>query len=150
KRLPADAKSQSHWLNLLRAPDVAVRQLALEKVGDRDTDEVAEALLEQLRHPDPALRQAALTRLSQSKNGRQALTGALLGAENSDRAWALAKAQVPFAKDFPKDWREEVFAQAAEYVEANDRRADALLFLLREADATDLRDRLEERAVALR
>ena len=42
------------WLSLLHAPDVAGRPLALEKLGDRDTPEVAAALLEQLRHPDRA------------------------------------------------------------------------------------------------
>ncbi len=56
-------------------------------------------------------------------------------------------AQAPFARKYPPDWREKVFAQACEYLEANDRRADALLFLLREADAVELRDRLEQRAI---
>jgi HEAT repeat protein len=150
KRLPFDARSQAHWLTLLQAADVAARQLALEKIGDRDSAEVAEALLAQLSHPDAALRDAALGRLSRLKKGREELTAALLGAETADRAWALAKAQTPYAKDFPTDWREKVFDQAARFVEAGDRRADALLFLLRETDAADLRDRLEQRAVALR
>jgi hypothetical protein len=150
KRLPADAKSQPHWLNLLRAPDVAVRRLALEKVGDRDNADVAGALLEQLSHPDALLREAALARLSRSKRGREALTEAFLGAETPDRAWALARAQAPFAKDYPAGWRDEVFEHAAGYVEKGDRRADALLYLLREVDAADLHDRLEERAAALR
>jgi hypothetical protein len=150
KRLPADAKSQSYWLDLLRTADVAVRRLALEKIGDRDTAEVAGALLQQLNHPDSGLREAALARLCSAKRGREALTAALLGADTADRAWFLARAQAPFAKDYPADWRDKVFARAADYVEANDRRADALLFLLREADAADLHERLEERAVALR
>ncbi len=40
-----------------------------------------------------------------------------------------------------------MFAQACKYLEDNDRRADALLFLLREADAAELRQQLEERAI---
>jgi HEAT repeat protein len=150
RRLPADAKSQPYWLNLLRAPDVGVRQLALEKIGDRDTSEVAAALLEQLDHPVPALRDAAVARLARSAKGREALTGALLNADSADRARSLANVQAPFVKEYPKAWRDRVFEQAARYVDGNDRRAEPLLFLLREADATDLRDRLEERAVALR
>jgi HEAT repeat protein len=150
RRLSVDAKSQKQWLTLLQAPDVAARHLALEKVGDRDTAEVAEALVAQLSHPDAALRDAALSRLSKLKKGREALTAALLESQNADRAWALAKAQAPFAKEYPSSWREQVFDHAARYGEAGDRRADALLFLLRETDPADLRERLEERAVALR
>jgi hypothetical protein len=150
RRVPADAKSQPYWLNMLRARDVGIRQLALEKIGDRDSADVAAALLEQLDHAVPALREAALARLTRTAKGREALTGALLAAENPDRAWNLARAQAAFAKDFPKGWREKVFDTSGRYVEASDRRADPLLFLLREADAADLHDRLEERAVALR
>jgi HEAT repeat protein len=146
KRLPVDDRAVPEWLALLRAPDVAVRQLALEKLGDRDTQEVADALLEQLRHPDRALRDAALARLTRLEHGRNALTAALLGAESADQAWPLARAQVPFAKDYPPSWRDEVFAQACSHLEAEDRQADPLLFMLREADAPDLRDRLEQRA----
>jgi hypothetical protein len=150
KRLPVDAKSESHWLELLRAPDVAVRRLALEKVGDRDAAEVAEALVQQLSHPDSGLREAALERLSRTKKGREALTNSLLSAVSPDRAWAMARAQAPIAKDYSEDWRNKVFEEAVRYVEGADRRADPLLFLLREGDAADLNERLEERAVALR
>jgi hypothetical protein len=150
QRLPITDRGASDWTALLRAPDVAVRRLALEKVGDRDTDDVAEALMEQLRHPDRGLRDAALARLTRLKHGRTALTAALLTAESADQAWPLAKAQAPFARDYPPEWREEVFDKACAYLEAGERRADPLLFLLRESDAADLRDRLEQRALAHR
>ena len=42
---------------------------------------------------------------------------------------------------------EKVFAQVCDYLEANDRRADSLLFLLREADAAEVRQLLEDRAI---
>src|SRR5262249_35054517 len=45
---------------------------------------------------------------------------------------------------------ERLLAQAFDYLEAGDRRADPLLFLLRETDARALRDRLEEKGLALR
>ena len=147
KNLPAGDRAVTEWLTLLEAADVAVRKLALEKIGDRDTAEVADALLRQLDHPDRSLRDAALARLARLKQGQKALTTALLEAESPDRVWMLARTQAPFAAGYPPEWREKVFAQACKYLEANDRRADALLFLLREADAAELRERLEQRAI---
>lgn len=147
KNLPVGERTATEWLTLLQASDVAVRKLAMAKIGDRDSAEVAEALLQQLHHPDRSLRDEALSRLSQLKHGQKALTAALLTADSPDRAWMLARAQGPFARKYPPEWREQVFAQVCDYLEANDRRSDALLFLLREADAAELRQRLEERAV---
>jgi HEAT repeat protein len=150
RNLPAGDRALPEWLSLLQAPDVAVRQVAMEKVGDRDTAEVADALVQQLHHPNRALREGALARLTKLEQGRKALTKALLEAESPDQAWSLARAQAPFAKDYPPAWREKVFAQACSSLEAGDRRADPLLYLLREADAAELRDRLEQRALSWR
>jgi HEAT repeats len=147
KRLPVTDKALPDWLALLDAPDVTGRRLALEKVGDCDTEEVAAALLGQLRHPDRALREAALNYLAKLKHGRQALTTALLEAETPDQAWTLARTQVPLVGSYPEGWRDKVFGQACAYLEADDRRAEPLLFLLRETDGHDLRDRLEARAL---
>jgi HEAT repeat protein len=148
--LTVNERSLTEWLSLFEAPDVAVRRMALEKLGDRDSATVAEALLKQLNHSDRALREAALARLTKLEQGRKALTAALFDAENVDRAWQMAKAQASFVKDYPAKWREEVFDKACTYLEASDRRADALLFLLREAEPAELRDRLEQRALACR
>jgi hypothetical protein len=103
-----------------------------------------------MSHPDRALREEALAKLARLDAGRKALAQALLDADTPDRAWALAKAQTPFAREYPAAARDKVFAQACKYLEADDRRADALLFLLRESDAADLRERVEARAVAFR
>jgi HEAT repeat protein len=148
--LPTSERTVPEWLSLLQAPDVGVRRLALEKVGDKDSAEVADALLGQLDHPDRGLREQALAGLARLEQGRKALTKALLAADTPDRAWILARAQAPFVKDYPSAWRQTLFAQAGKHLEASDRRAEALFFLLREADPADLRDRLEERALALR
>src|SRR5262249_33087913 len=52
KNLPPNDRALPSWLSLLRhAADVAVRQLALERVADRDSAEVADALLQQISHP---------------------------------------------------------------------------------------------------
>ncbi len=138
------------WLTLFDAPDVAVRRLVLEKLGDRDTEAVAAALLRQLRHPDRPLREEALGRLAQLSTGRAALAEALLNADTPDVAWALARIQEPFVAGYDAAHQRRLFNQVCTYLEAADRRADALLHLLRAADAPGLRDRLEERALALR
>src|SRR5262249_18720645 len=83
KNLPVEARAVPEWLTLLEAADVAVRKLAMEKVGDRDSTEVADALLRQLNHPDHSLRDGALARLTRLKLGQKALTGALLEADSA-------------------------------------------------------------------
>jgi hypothetical protein len=138
------------WLPLFDAPDVAGRRLALEKLGDRDTPAVAGALLRQLRHPDRALRADSLSHLAKLAAGRKALAEALLAADSPDAAWTLARTQEPFVGAYDAKLRERLFAQACEYLEAGDRRADPLLHLLRVADAPGLRDRIEGRGLALR
>jgi HEAT repeat protein len=150
KRLPVAEKSAADWLTLFDAPDVAARRLAIEKLGERDKEEVAAALLRQLQHPDRALRDAALACLAKQEHGREALTAALLDAETPDAAWTLARTLAPIARDFPASWREQVFKKARTYLEDDDRRTDPLLFLLRDTDAHDLKERLEERALSWR
>ncbi len=118
---------------------------AFEKVGDRDTAETAAALCADCVTPTAAF-DAALGRLTRLKQGprryRRAAGGGIVRSSLADGA-----AQAPFAKDYPPAWRDEVFEKTCEYLEAADRRADPLLFLLRESDAADLRDRLEQRAL---
>lgn len=149
-RLPVTDKQLPEWLALLYAPDVAARRLALDKIGPRDTPELAEALMAQLPHADKALRDAARSKLALMEHGRQALAGAVLKAANPDEAWALARSIAPFAAGFAPKMREELFERACEFLEANDHRADALLFLLKEADAVGLRDQIHDYAVARR
>jgi hypothetical protein len=138
------------WLPLFEAPDVAVRRLAMEKLGDREKPEVATALLRQLQHPDRALHSEALSRLSTLAVGRTALAAGLLSEESLDAAWGLARAQEALVGRYDDRTREAIFDRACEYIEAGDRRAEPLLHLLRVADAPALRDRLEERGIAPR
>lgn len=138
------------WLGLFEASDVAARRLALEKLSDTDSAQVADALITQIHHPDRAYRDAVLARLAAMPAGQKALETALLDAETPDAAWTVARGMAPFAKDFSRDRLDKVFARAAKDLEANDRRADPLFFLLREADAAGLQERLAEKAAALR
>lgn len=150
KAVPVSGKNLKDWLPLFAAPDVAVRRFAIERLGGQDAAEVASGLVNQLKHPDRALHDQALAVLSKLKHGREALAGALLQAEHADAAWTLARAQAAMAKDYAAPLRTKLFAKACTYLEADDRRADAFLFLLRESDPKDLRDRLSERALVLR
>ncbi len=144
------AKASAQWLALFQAPDVAVRRFAVEKLGDRDAADVALALLEQLHHGDAGLYDQALARLSELKAGRKALVDALLEADNPDRAWRMARAQSAWAKELPAAARTQIYNLACKYLEAGDRRSDALLFLLREDDTAALHGKLAARALALR
>jgi hypothetical protein len=138
------------WLGLFKAPDVAVRRLALDKLADHDSPDIAAALLPDLSHPDRSYREAVLARLAAMSAGQKALEAALLDAPTPDAAWSLARALMPFLKGFSKAHLDKIFAQACKYLGAGDRRSEPMVFVLREADAAAFRERLEEKAVACR
>jgi HEAT repeat protein len=150
QNLPVQSKSLEDWYGLLKAPDVAVRRLALAKLKEQDNAELAELLLPDLKHPDRAYRDEVLQQLSTMEAGRKAVIDALLEAENADSAWTLARAAAPRIKELPKPMRQKIFAAVCGFLEEDDRRSDPLLFLLRETDAADLRERLEEKATGYR
>jgi hypothetical protein len=150
KNVPLQDKLLAQWLPLLAAPDGTARHLAIDKLRDKDREDVAAAILGQLQHPDGSLRAKALACLTRMEHGQQALTAALLQADSADRAWMLARALAPRSKQLTAKHRQEILEQAYPYIEAGDRRADALLFLLREADGPALREQVEKRALAQR
>jgi hypothetical protein len=138
------------WLGLLQAPDVATRRFALERIGNLDRLDVARAVMVLLDDSDPELRNQAAGRLKQTSNGKRLLAEAILNAESPERAWFLAKIYARKG-EWPKDGPgKKILEKAFKYLEAADRRADALLFVFREADTGKLRDQLERRALALR
>jgi HEAT repeat protein len=149
-KFPVNDKQLGEWLSLFDAPDLAARRFALNKVGDRDTTEVASKLVEQVKHPDRKFRSDVLAKLANLSKGRKALAKPLREAETPEEAWDLARAVAPFAKGDPKTWGDELFAVTAKYLEAGDKRVDPLLFVLREAGATELRDRLEAKAAGFK
>lgn len=149
-KLPVSDKQLGEWLALFEAPDLAARRFALNKVGDRDTAEVAESLVEQIKHPDRKYRGEVLAKLATLSKGRKALAKPLKEAETPEEAWDLARAVAPFAKGDPKTWGDELFAVTAKHLEAGDKRVDPLLFVLREAGAAELRDRLEAKAAGFK
>ncbi len=149
-RLPVSDKQLDDWVALLRAPDLAARRLAMEKVGDRDAAEVVAGLMEQMTHPDRGVRDAARARLAKLDLGRKALAKAVVAAGTTEEMWSLARSVAPFVGSFPKEVRDQLLKQAFAYIEADDHRSDPLLFLLREADAPGLRDRVHEQGVARR
>jgi HEAT repeat protein len=150
KKVPATRKNVKHWLGLLEAPDVATHVLAVEKLREVDTPQVAQALLRQLHHPDKGLRDNALAALRDLKAGREGLFDALLESATPEEAWSLARAQGKPPAGWPPAQRGKLFNCACQYHEKEDRRADAFWFLLREIDGEALRAQLQERGLALR
>jgi hypothetical protein len=149
-KLPLTDKSVPEWLPLFRSPGLAGRRLALTRIGGRDSPEVAEALASQLGHPDRAYREEVLAQLVRTEPGRKLLAARLVEVETADAAWPLARALAPLASADPEAWADELFPRVAKYLETGDRRADPLLFVLREGGAaTGLRDRLEKKAASL-
>jgi HEAT repeat protein len=150
KTLPVSKHAVKEWVKLLAAPDAGVRQLALEKIGQHTDTEALNALMGQLRHPDRNFRDAVLKQLIASTKGREALGNALLTAASADEAWAIARAQSPFAKGQSGNFRQKLLRQAGRYLEADDRRAEAMLYLLRSADAKAVNRWLEAQATLYR
>jgi hypothetical protein len=150
RSVPVNPKHTRHWLKLLEAPDVATRRFAVEKLHSIDKPEVAQALAAQMNHPDGGLRDDALHALRGSAAGRQALVDRLEEAAGPDDAWFLARALAPTAAELPATVRARLFEEALAFQNAEDRRAAPLWFLLRECDSAWVRDRLEEKAAALR
>jgi hypothetical protein len=150
KSIEVSGKLVPDWLILLDAPDLATRRFILDKLADRDDPALVAALLRQLRHPDRGWRDEAARRLASSKRGRAALADALVEAPTPDDAWAFARAQSLVARELDEPLQERLFQTACRYLDQGDRRADAFLSVLREANPRALRDRLEERALALR
>ncbi len=150
KALPADSRSTIRWTELLGAPDPSVRQLALEKIGNRTNDHVLEGMLGALRHSDRSFQGAVVSCLSRTSGGQKTLGEALVTAGSADEAWVLARAQTSFAKEHGSKFRQRLFKQVGLYLEANDRRADAILFLLRAIDPVALGKWLETRGMGYR
>lgn len=138
------------WLPLFDAPDVPARRFVIDKLAHKDLPEVAAGLLRQLNHRDRTLREQALAVLVRLKSGRRALSEAVLAAETPEDAWTLARAQVSVIRDNASEHWDRLLPPALALMEAGDRRAEPLLFLLRELDAVRLRDQIEARALALR
>jgi HEAT repeat protein len=150
KKVAANAKNLTHWIKLLEAPDVATRRFAVEKLRGVESAEAARALMGQMRHPDRTLREAALQSLLSFRAGHAAILEDLLATDDVERAWYLAKALAPSAKELTAAQRTKAFAQAAEHHENEDRRAAPLFFFLREMDYAWTRDQIEAKAQELR
>src|SRR4051794_5605741 len=120
-KLPVENKQLGEWLSLLDAPDLAARRFALNKIGDKDTVEVADTLIEQIKHPDRKYRGDVLAKLAQLAKGRKALAKPLRDAETVEEAWDLARTVGPLAKGDAKTWGDELFGVTAKYLEANDK-----------------------------
>jgi hypothetical protein len=150
ERLPYSAKQLNQWLALFRAPDVASRRLAVQKLGEINSSIIAEGLVQQLTHHDRGLKDAARAKLTRTDAGRSAYIAALLASEHHEEAWVLARGIAPMSGELSTKLKSEILKRAGEFIESGNHLADPLLFLLKEADPNVLRDGLFNRAVDYR
>jgi HEAT repeat protein len=150
ERLPYSAKQLNEWMALFQAPDVAARRLAVQKLGEINSSAIAAGLVEQLTHHDRGLKDAARAKLTRTDAGRTAYIAALLMADHHEEAWVLARGIAPVAGEFSSKLKSEILKRTGDYIESGNHLADPLLFLLKEADPTGLRDGLYDRAVEYR
>lgn len=143
-------KAATDWLMLFHAPDKAVRRFAMDKLGQRDSVEVAKALLDQLHHPDQGLREGALSCLGKLKQGRKTLLDAFEESASPDDAWRLARAQAGWSDAIPAVQRKRLLELACQYLEKGDRRHEPFFYLLRHTDAAALDEYLFIKAEAFR
>ncbi|HEV8058817.1 MAG TPA: HEAT repeat domain-containing protein [Gemmataceae bacterium] len=140
----------SAWASLFESADPSVRRFALEKLGSYESPPVLEGLRRQLRHPDRQLREMTLNCLAGSSSGMAVLVQELLEAESADETWSLARALAPILREADAVTQKRLLAEAGQRLESGDRRADPLVFVLREMDPKMLRDELETKALGLR
>jgi HEAT repeat protein len=150
KPIEPTQQSLSSWITLFETADPSARRFALEKLGHNQAPEVISALRRQLHHPDRQLREMTLHALAGTTTGKTALVQELLDAASLDGSWDLARAISPFLRDADAATRKRLWAEASERLESGDRRADPLIFVLRETDAKMLRDDLETKALGHR
>lgn len=150
EKIEPTAKTLSAWVGLFDAADPSARRFALEKLGRHEAPEVLEALRRQLHHADRQLRDQTLSALAGTLQGKAALVEELLQVASPDECWNLARALAPFLRSADPATRKRIWAEASARLESGDRRADPLLFVLRETDPKQLRDELEAKALGLR
>jgi hypothetical protein len=88
--------------------------------------------------------------LAGSSSGTAVLVQELLEAESAEETWNLARALAPILREADALTQKRLLAEAGERLESGDRRADPLVFVLREIDPKMLRDELETKALGLR
>jgi HEAT repeat protein len=150
KSIEPTSKTLGLWVVLFEAADPAARRFAIEKIGHHEAPDVLAALARQLRHPDRQLRDLTLHSLAVSPKGRQKLVEELLDTVSADECWTLARVIAPFLRAIDAPTRKRLWTEASQRLEAGDRRADPLFFVLREIDLKMVRDEVEARALTLR
>ncbi|MFO0937786.1 MAG: HEAT repeat domain-containing protein [Gemmataceae bacterium] len=150
EKLPYSSKQLNDWIKLFQAPDVAARRLAVNKLGGENSAAIANGLMAQMTHHDRSLKESARAKLVSTDAGRKAMVDSLIHAENQEDAWALARTAAGSADSFSTKVKQDLLESAGERIESGSHLADPILFLLKEADPTLLRDGLFEKAVELR
>lgn len=137
-------------LALLKGNDPALRRFAVTALGQVDTGTSAGALLDALRGDNPELQKRAALALSKQRSSVAPIAAALVDAPDPATAWVLARILNPHASRLKPEQVEPLAAAGAQWLEAGDPRAEAVLHVLRDDHAAAVADANLKRARRIR
>jgi len=124
------------WKELMDNRHAPVRSLAVRRLAAEDSAAANRQLLALLRHPDTDVREVAAGALSGHAGASKLLLEAVAEEPDADAAWRLAKILKPHSGAVDRKAFQRFAALAAEDLEAGKPRCEALLYLLRNVNAT--------------
>lgn len=122
------------WSELLDSPHSAVRSFAARRIAETDSDAVNRRLLGLLDHRDTDVQEVAASALAAHAGATKLLLDALIREKNEQAAWRLAKILKPHGERIAAKSLKALAELAGRDLQAGDRRHEALLYLLRNAD----------------
>ncbi len=137
-------------LALLKGSDPALRRFAVTALGQVDTGTSAAALIEALRSDNPELTKRAAVALSKQRSSVAPVAAALVEAPDASTAWVLARILNPHASRLKPEQVAPLAAAGAQWLEAGDPRAEAILHVLRDDHADAIGDANLRRARRIR
>ncbi|MCE9614649.1 MAG: hypothetical protein K8T26_10265 [Lentisphaerae bacterium] len=133
--LPADVLTTAQWRALLDYAFTPARGLALARLAADTSPAGGRVLLALLQHADEHVRETAAGALARQPQVAGAVLEALLDKADIEQAWRLAKILKPHAATLPSRDQKRLKERAARGLAAKEPTIDALLYLLRQADA---------------
>jgi len=128
----------------------AVRDFALCKMGGLDTPEAAKALVEQLDSPQPAARELAVASLQRNAAAAPLLLKQLKPEGDLNRLWTLVRVLEHHPAAVSASQAAALVRLLMGHLEAGDRRAEPLSYLLRHVAPKQLDTALLKRAVEMK
>ncbi len=148
--LPLPAACADRLVRLAGSPHQGVRDFAVYKMGRLDTPEAAKALIEQLDAPQPSVRELAVSSLQDNPAAAPLLLKRVKTEGDANRLWTVVRVLERHASEVPAAQAAALLRLMLECLEAGDRRAEPLSYLLRRVAPEQLDAALLKRATALK